>query len=61
MGKPAPKNREDLIQRLEETWRDILNVEYVTKVCAGVWERLGRVVDAEGSYMKPKDIDVEED
>ena len=52
----VPKNREDLVQRLQQRWHDVLKVDYVKKTCSAAWDRLRRVVDANGEYLKPKDV-----
>lgn len=57
VGKDAPKNRQDLIQRIEGTWHNILDQDYVVRACNSAKERLRRVVDANGSYLKPVDLD----
>ena len=48
-----PKNRADLVSRLEERWMDVLDVEYVRN--AG-WDSLRRIVVSDDGYLKPKDV-----
>ncbi len=56
MGDTKPKNRADLVERLEQRWVDVLNPEYIVKCCSAAWNRLWRCVEAKGSYLKPVDI-----
>ncbi len=48
----APRNRDELVERIEARWDNILDVSYVVKTCASAWKRLRRVVDVGGSYIK---------
>ncbi len=50
--KKEPKNRDHLVQRIEGMWLDLLDVDYVTKTCSAAWDRLRRVVEAEGDYIE---------
>lgn len=45
-----------LVDRLKAKWKMILNKEYVVKICMVAWDRLRRVVDAYGGYLKPNDL-----
>ncbi len=56
MGDTRPRNRQDLVNRLEERWLDVLDTEYIKKVCSAAWSRLRLIVDSKGGYIKPKDI-----
>ncbi len=49
----VPKNRADLVSRLEDRWHQVLDPDYVKKTCSAAWGRLRRVVDANGNYLKP--------
>ena len=48
----APKNRADLIQRIQDRWHEVLRPEFVVKTCKSAWDRLRHVVDAGGSYIE---------
>ena len=50
--KKEPKNREELVHRIEIMWKDILDEEYVIKTCSAAWDRLRRVRDAGGDYIE---------
>ncbi len=60
MCRTKPKSRRDVIDKIEGTWDDILDQNYVVKTCEGAWDRLRRVVAAKGAYLKPKES-LEED
>ena len=53
VGSTEPRNRQDLIDRIEGSWDDILDPSYIKKTCSAAWERLQRIVDACGGYLKP--------
>ncbi len=53
--KTKPKNREDLVERIEGCWSEILEPSYLIKTCQGAWDRLRRVVAANGFYLRPKE------
>ncbi len=62
MGDTRPRNRQDLVERLETRWKEVLDADYIQKVCEAAWDRLRRIKEAKGSYLKPKDVDrVEEE
>ncbi len=48
----VPKNRTELITRLEEVWPQVLEPSYVKNCCRAAWDRLQRVVDAHGGYIE---------
>ena len=43
-----PKNRQDLINRIKETYLDLLPVDYMVKTCKAAWPRLWHIIDAGG-------------
>ena len=49
----VPQNRAELVGRLQERWHNVLKPDYVKKTCSAAWNRLRRVVDADGGYLKP--------
>ncbi len=51
----VPKNRQDLIDRIQERWNSILDQDYVVRVCEAVPGRLRRIVEAKGDHIRPKD------
>ena len=48
----VPKNKDDLVERIKAKWHDILKPDYVVRTCASAWDRLRRVVEAQGSYIE---------
>ena len=46
------KNRDELIQRIQKNWFDILERDYVAKSCSSVWRRLQRIVAMDGHYFE---------
>lgn len=54
-----PKNRQDLVNRLERSLPEVPDQEYVPKVCQAAWDRLRRIVAAKGTCLTPKNVDVE--
>ncbi len=62
--KTEPKNREDLVKRINSMWAGILDPCYLVKTCAAAWDRLRAVVDAKGDYSESvkrnKDFEDEE-
>ncbi len=48
----VPKNRQELITRLEQVWPQVLESSYVKNTCRAAWDRLQRVVDARGGYIE---------
>ena len=52
-----PKNHANLVRQLEDRWIEVLDSNYVVKCCATAWDRLRRIVDANGNYIRPKDVD----
>ena len=51
-NKSVPKNREDLIRRLEGTWHQVLEPNYVEKTCLPAWDKLRRIVAVDGGYIE---------
>ncbi len=52
MCETAPSNRDELVERIEARWDNILDESYVVKTCASAWKKLRRVVDVGGSYIE---------
>ncbi len=48
----VPKNRKSLFIWLEESWHQVLHPEYVRKTCAAAWDRLRRIVQAQGGNIE---------
>ena len=47
---PVPQSHVALIHKLEGIWDEVLEPSYVIRTTAVAWERLRRIVAAEGSY-----------
>ncbi len=60
MCDTVPQNRTELIKRLEDRWHQVPMPNYVVKTCSAAWDRLRRVVDANGGYLKPVETVVDE-
>ncbi len=54
------KNRQELVDRINNRWNSILDKNYLIKTCNAAWNRLRRVVGANGSYLKPTNEGVED-
>ena len=48
----TPKSRDDLVQRLEGSWHQVLNRSYIIKTCAIAFDRLRHVVEADGAHIE---------
>lgn len=59
VGDTKPKNRADLVQRLEQRWEDVLNPEYITKCCSAAWDTLrggqGVLLEARGHHQEGRE------
>ena len=51
-GPMMPKNRDQLVKAIEDRWLEVLKPEFVEKTCSAAWERLRRIVDADGGYIE---------
>ncbi len=51
-AQSVPKNKEGLIRRLENMWMDVLEPSYVKNCCRAAWDRLRRVVNAQGGFTQ---------
>ncbi len=51
-GSAVPKNRTELVRKLEGTWHETLMPDYLKRCCSSAWDRLRRIVAAEGGYKE---------
>lgn len=46
------KNQDKLIQRLQETWHEVLNISYICKTCSMAFERLWHSITTSSTYIE---------